>query len=276
MRAALIQLTSGDDPVANLPILQGNVEKAARQGADFILTPEVTNCLSTSRSHQREVLQDQANDLTLAAIRSQARDLKVWVLLGSLALSGETPDGRFVNRSFLIAPDGSIRAQYDKIHMFDVTINDTETYRESSGYQPGAQAVLADATIGQVGMTICYDMRFPALYRGLAQMGAQIITVPSAFSPVTGAAHWETLLRARAIETGAFVLAPAQCGAHPASRGKPRKTWGHSLAVAPWGEVLADGGDAPGITMVDFDLSQVEAARQRIPSLTHDQPFEGP
>ena len=276
MRAALIQLTSGDDPVANLPILQGYVDKAARQGADFILTPEVTNCLSTSRSHQREVLQDQANDLTLAAIRSQARDLKVWVLLGSLALSGETPDGRFVNRSFLIAPDGSIRAQYDKIHMFDVTINDTETYRESSGYQPGAQAVLADATIGQIGMTICYDMRFPALYRGLAQMGAQIITVPSAFSPVTGAAHWETLLRARAIETGAFVLAPAQCGAHPASRGKPRKTWGHSLAVAPWGEVLADGGDAPGITMVDFDLSQVEAARQRIPSLTHDQPFEGP
>ena len=276
MRAALIQLTSGDDPVANLPVLQGHVDKAARQGADFILTPEVTNCLSTSRSHQREVLQDQANDLTLAAIRSQARDLKVWVLLGSLALSGETPDGRFVNRSFLIAPDGSIRAQYDKIHMFDVTINDTETYRESSGYQPGAQAVLADATIGQVGMTICYDMRFPALYRGLAQMGAQIITVPSAFSPVTGAAHWETLLRARAIETGAFVLAPAQCGTHPSSRGKPRKTWGHSLAVAPWGEVLADGGDAPGITMVDFDLSQVEAARQRIPSLTHDQPFEGP
>ena len=276
MRAALVQLTSSDDPVANLPILQGYIADAAKAGATFILTPEVTNCVSASRTHQRAVLQDQANDITLSAIRTQARDLGVWVLFGSLALSGETTDGRFVNRSFLIAPDGTINAQYDKIHMFDVTINDTETYRESSGYRPGEMAVLADTPIGQIGMTICYDIRFPALYRDLAQQGAQIITVPSAFSPVTGAAHWETLLRSRAIETGCFILAPAQCGQHAATRGKPRKTWGHSLAVAPWGEVLADGGDAPGITMVDFDLQEVEAARRRIPSLTHDRPFEGP
>jgi predicted amidohydrolase len=160
--------------------------------------------------------------------------------------------------------------------MFDVTVSETETYRESAGYRPGDRAVVADTPFGRVGLTICYDLRFPALYRALAQAGAQILTVPSAFTPATGAAHWEALLRARAIECGAYVLAPAQCGTHAATAGRPRKTWGHSLAVGPWGEVLADGGDMPGVTVVDLDNEAVKTARARIPALAHDHPFTGP
>ncbi|MCG6902630.1 MAG: carbon-nitrogen hydrolase family protein, partial [Rhodobacter sp.] len=231
---------------------------------------------SASRARQTEVLQAEDADITLAALRQDAAKLNKWLLIGSLALKSDDPQGRFVNRSFLIAPDGSILARYDKIHMFDVTISDTESYRESAGYRPGSHAVMADTALGHIGMTICYDLRFPALYRNLAKSGAQILTVPSAFSPVTGAAHWETLLSARAIETGCFVLAPAQCGTHAAAAGKPRQTYGHSLAVSPWGAVLTDGGTDPGVTMVDIDVAEVEAARSRIPSLTHDRKFEGP
>ena len=275
MRAGLIQITASDDPAANLPETRALIAKAAGEGATFILTPEVTNCVSTSRKRQIEVLQTQAHDITLAALREDARALGVWILIGSLALKTDDPDGRFANRSFLITPDGAIAACYDKMHMFDVQISDTESYRESAGYRPGEQAVLAKAPFGSVGMTICYDMRFPQLYRALAQRGAQILTVPSAFSPVTGAAHWETLLRARAIETGCFVLAPAQCGTHPASAGTQRETYGHSLAISPWGEVLADGGTEPVVTLLDFDVAEVEIARNRIPSLTHDRIFTG-
>lgn len=276
MRAALIQLNSSDDPTANLPETRRFVVEAAAQGADLILTPEVANCVSANRARQLDVLESQEHDATLAALSEDAAALGKWLLIGSLALKSDDPQGRFVNRSFLIAPDGSIKAQYDKIHMFDVAISESETYRESAGYRPGTCAVLADTSVGRIGMTICYDMRFPALYRSLAQAGAQIITVPSAFSPVTGAAHWQTLLRARAIETGCYVLAPAQSGSHAVATGKPRKTHGHSLAIAPWGEVLADGGTAPGVTMVDFDLAEVEVARRKIPSLTHDRAFKGP
>jgi len=276
MRAALIQLTASDDPAANLVQTRAFLAEAAAQGADFILTPEVSNCLSTSRSHQTAVLRDQASDETLASLRADAAALGVWLLIGSLALKTGDADGRFANRSFLIGPDGGIAAQYDKIHMFDVDIDAGETYRESDGYRPGARAVLADTPLGRIGMTICYDMRFAALYRKLAQAGAQILTVPAAFSPVTGAAHWQTLLRARAIETGCFVLAPAQTGTHAATRGKSRQTHGHSLAVAPWGEVLADAGTAPGVTLVDLDLGQVNLARGRVPSLSHDRAFTGP
>jgi deaminated glutathione amidase len=276
MRAGLVQLTVTDDPDANLPVTVDLVRKAVAGGAGFVLTPELTNGLSSSRAHQRSVFRHEADDLTLAALRAEAKEAGIWLLIGSLGLLTGDADGRFANRSFLIAPDGSVAARYDKIHMFDVNVSATEVYRESEGYRPGAKAVVADTGFAKVGMTVCYDVRFPALYRRLAQGGAQIITVPAAFNHITGAAHWETLLRARAIETGCFVLAPAQTGFHPEAQGKGRRTHGHSLAIAPWGEILADAGTEPGITLVDLDLAEVEKARGRVPSLTHDRGFDGP
>ena len=276
MRVALIQMTASDDPGANLVSTLKDVRTAASEGAALVLTPEVTNCVSASRARQQNVLQRQEDDATLAALRDLAAELGVWLNIGSLAVKTDDPDGRFANRSFLIAPDGDIAAWYDKIHMFDVVISDTESYRESAGYRPGDRAVLARTDIGAIGLTVCYDMRFPSLYRQLSQAGAQILLAPSAFSPVTGAAHWESLLRARAIECGAYVLAAAQCGSHPATEGKARRTWGHSLAVSPWGEVLYDGGDAPGIGYVDVDLAQVDDARGKVPSLQHDRDFGPP
>lgn len=276
LRAALVQLTSSDVPDANLPVTEALVREAAASRASFVATPEVTNAVSMDRAHQRKVLRGEADDPTLASLRRLADDLDVWLLIGSLALSGESDDGRFVNRSFLIAPDGRIAARYDKIHMFDAVPVDGEAYRESSGYRPGGRAVLARTPIGAIGMTICYDMRFPELYLRLARAGASILTVPSAFTRPTGAAHWETLLRARAIETGCFVLAPAQCGEHATSAGRARETWGRSLIVSPWGEVIADGGDAPGVVAADLDLHEVGAARRRIPSLSGARVFSGP
>ncbi|SEP59781.1 Predicted amidohydrolase [Loktanella sp. DSM 29012] len=276
MKAALVQLTSGDDPDVNLGATQAYVAQAAAAGATLICTPEVTNCVSQDRAHQQLVLHRQDDDPTLTALRAQAADLGIWLSIGSLALKTDDVDGRFANRSFLIDPNGAIAAYYDKIHMFDVTVSDTESYRESAGYRPGAQAVTVRADTATLGLSICYDLRFAYLYRALAQAGADILLVPSAFSPVTGAAHWETLLRARAIETGCFVLAAAQTGTHPAQAGRPRQTWGHALAVAPWGEVLADAGTTPGVTVVNLDLTQVEQARRRIPALSHDRPFAGP
>ncbi len=276
MRAALLQLNSSDDPLENLGVTRARISDAAAQGAGFVLTPEVTNCLSASRTRQIEVLHLEADDPTLAALREQAAALGIWLLIGSLGLKTDDPDGRFANRSFLIGPDGAIVARYDKMHMFDVQISDSESYRESAGYRPGTRAVVAQTPFAAIGMTICYDLRFAYLYRALAQAGAQVLTVPAAFSPATGAAHWEVLLRARAIETGCYVLAPAQCGTHKSTRGKPRQTYGHSLAVAPWGEVLARAGDGVETVFVDLALSEVEKARGRVPALTHDQRFDGP
>lgn len=276
MRAGLLQLTVTDDPGANLPGTLAAVARAAQGGAGFVLTPECTNILSSNRAHQRAVLRPEARDETLAALREAAARHGIWLLIGSLALTTEDADGRFANRSFLIDPTGGIVARYDKIHMFDVTVSETEVYRESAAYRPGAQAVLADTPFGRIGMTVCYDVRFPALYRRLAQAGAQILTVPAAFNHITGAAHWEVLLRARAIETGAYVLAPAQTGFHPEAHGKGRRTHGHALAVAPWGEVLADAGSEPGVIYTDLDLAQVALARGRVPSLTHDRDIAGP
>lgn len=276
MRAGLVQLSVSDDPAVNLPVTLELVRKAHAGGAAFVLTPEVTNCLSSDRAHQRAVLRQESDDPTLAALRAEAARLQVWLLIGSVGLLTDDADGRFANRSFLIGPDGGIAARYDKIHMFDVNVSETEQYRESSGYRPGNRAVLAETPFGKVGMSICYDVRFPQLYRRLAQAGATILTVPAAFNDTTGAAHWESLLRARAIENGCFVLAPAQCGSHASHNGRPRRSHGHSLAVAPWGEVLADGGSDPGVTLVDLDLDAVQKARARVPSLTHDRPFEGP
>jgi predicted amidohydrolase len=272
MKAALLQMTSGGDPAVNLEVTRAMIREAAGQGAGFILTPEVTNCISLNRAAMAQVLQDEASDLTLAALRNEARALGVWLSIGSLGLKTDDPDGRFANRSFLISPDGEIVARYDKIHMFDVQVSKAETYQESKGYRPGDRAVVAQTPFGGVGLTICYDVRFPHLHRDLAKAGADILLVPAAFSPVTGAAHWESLLRARAIETGCFVLAAAQTGQHSPKRA----TYGHSMAISPWGDVLADAGTDVGITIIDLDLAEVAQARQRIAALTHDQEYAPP
>jgi predicted amidohydrolase len=277
MRVGLVQLKVSDDPAANLPGTVSLIRAAAQGGAEFVLTPECTNCLSSNRDHQRAVFHLEADDPTLAALQAEAAALGIWLLIGSLALLTQDADGRFANRSFLIRPDGAIVARYDKIHMFDVDVSETESYRESAGYRPGNAAVLAQTPWGALGMTVCYDLRFPSLYRDLAQAGAKILTIPAAFNHLTGAAHWEVLLRARAIETGCFVLAPAQSGFHPeTSGGKGRKTHGHSLVVAPWGEVLADGGIETGVVFADVEVSEVDRARGRVPSLRHDRDYQKP
>jgi len=276
IRAGLIQLCASDDPAANLPITLDYIRAAAAAGAQLVVTPEVTNCVSTNRAHQRAVLRHQDQDATLAAIRALARELSLWVVIGSLALKTEDADGRFANRSFVVSPDGQIAGHYDKIHMFDVEISAAESYRESAGYRPGARAVVVPTDLGVLGLTVCYDLRFGSLFRELARAGAQVITVPSAFSPVTGAAHWEVLLRARAIETGAFILAPAQVGRHRARAGRPRETHGHSLAVAPWGEVLCDMGLQAGFKLVELDLAKVDDARQALPTLRQNRVYDLP
>lgn len=276
MKTALLQLSSSDDPAANLPVTCDWLDRAVAGGAQLVVTPEVTNCVSASRTRQMEVLQHETEDRTLAALRERAVSHGVWVLIGSLALKTDDADGRFANRSFLIAPDGAIKARYDKIHMFDVTVSENESYRESAGYRPGREAVIAQTPLGLLGMTICYDIRFPHLFRQLALAGAQVIFVPSAFSRVTGAAHWETLLRARAIETGSYIVAPAQTGKHAADQGRARETHGHSLVVDPWGRVVADGGTECGIISVDLDLSQVAHSRASIPAMTQMAHLKGP
>lgn len=276
LRAALVQLNSSDDPEHNLTGTERLIRRAAAGGAQLVLTPEVTNIVSANRTVQDRRLALEDDDATLARLREVTAELGLWLSLGSLALKSGDPDGRFVNRQFLIGPDGGIRARYDKIHMFDVELGGGESYRESKGYRPGEQAVRADTPWGGLGLTICYDMRFPALYRSLAGAGAAILTVPSAFTVPTGRAHWETLLRARAIETGCFVLAAAQWGSHAASRGRARETYGHSLAIDPWGRVLADAGDGVGVTQVALDLDEVTRARGKIPSLANAKAFSAP
>lgn len=276
MRAALLQLTSSDDPLKNLRVVSEMLRHAKSEGAGFVLTPEVTNCVSLSRRRQAAVLKPEADDRVLAGLREDAARLGIWVLIGSLALRSPPPEPRFVNRSILISPDGGIAARYDKMHMFDVAVTARETFRESSAYAPGDRAVLVNTPFGRIGLTICYDLRFPYLYRALAQAGADIIAVPSAFSPATGPDHWEPLLRARAIETGCYLLAPAQTGQHHATLGESRATYGHSMAVSPWGEVLCDAGRAAGASFVDLDIDAVAKARRRIPSLLHDRAFSGP
>ena len=275
MKVAALQLCASDDPVANLELTISMVQRAAEAGAQFIATPEVTNCVSSSRRRQNEVLALQENDQTLTALCAAAARFGVWISVGSLALK-LPDDDRFTNRSFMIDPSGQIIAQYDKIHMFDVTLSETEQYRESDGYRAGGHAVIADTAFGKIGMTICYDIRFPHLYRGLAKSGASILLIPAAFAQPTGRAHWEVLLRARAIETGCFVIAAAQTGEHQTTQGRPRKTYGHSMIVSPWGEILADAGEDQGIIYADLDLSLVESTRARVPSILSNQSFSEP
>lgn len=268
-RAACVQMRSGTEVAPNIASASALVRQAASAGATFIATPEMTNLLDIRPGMARPKIVAQDQDATLIAFRALADELRVWLLLGSIAVALEDDD-RFANRSFLIGPNGKIITHYDKIHMFDVEVGDGQTYRESRAYRPGDTARLVSSAVGEIGMTICYDLRFPGLYRSLAQAGAQMFTVPAAFTRVTGEAHWHVLLRARAIETGCFVIAPAQGGTHEDGR----ETFGHSLIISPWGEILAEAdGDEPGVIWADLDLDQVAEARARIPSLGNNQVF---
>jgi len=265
--AAMIQMCTSLSPEASFRQAEALVREAVAQGADYVQTPEVSNLIQKNRKALFELLASEEEDVSLKAYRDLARELKIHLHVGSLALRA-TPE-RAVNRSFLIAPDGNVLASYDKIHMFDIELEGGESYRESANYQPGETAVISDLPWGRIGLTICYDVRFPALYRALAEAGASFISVPSAFTVRTGEAHWHTLLRARAIENGCFILAAAQAGRHESGR----ETYGHSLIVDPWGVVLAEGGVEPGIVMATIDPAKVVTARKSIPSLQHGRRF---
>jgi len=271
MRVALIQMRSGTEVSANLADAEGLIREAAEQGASFIATPETTHLVQKDAEKLFEVLRNPADDPAISFFAKLAEELDITLLIGSLAL--RTSGNRAINRSHLFGTDGQLLATYDKAHMFDVGLGQGETYSESTHYDAGDKAVLSDILDAKLGLTVCYDVRFAYLYRQLAQAGAQIITVPSAFTRPTGKAHWDILLRARAIETGSYILAPAQGGLHEDGR----KTWGHSMIVGPWGEVVAAlDHDEPGILIADIDLAKVAAARTRIPALHHDREVSGP
>jgi predicted amidohydrolase len=254
----------------NIRVTSELVHEAARGGARFIATPENTNIMAQDNRAKLAATFDEPQDPSLPAFSALAKDLNVWLSIGSLHIKvGET---KTANRSFLFAPDGSIRARYDKIHLFDVTVASGESYRESSQVEGGHQAVIADTEFGPIGMTVCYDLRFPQLYRRLAKKGAFAFTIPSSFTVPTGEAHWHVLMRARAIENGAFVIAAAQGGTHA----NGRKTYGHSLIVSPWGEVLAEAGTDPGVIFAEINPARSAEARGKVPSLEHDRDFDGP
>jgi len=266
-KAALVQMRSGPDMARNLDDASKLIREAKAQGAEFVLTPENTNIIEPDRSRTKAIARPEAEDLSVRGFAALARELGLWLNVGSLALKGE--GGKLVNRSLLFSPQGDIAARYDKIHLFDVDLPTGESWRESHSVEPGGTATLARLPWGLHGMTICYDLRFAALFRLLAQHGAEVMTVPSAFTVPTGKAHWHVLIRARAIETGSFVLAAAQGGTHEGGRA----TFGHSLAIRPWGDILVEGGTEPGVFTAEIDLEEVRLARQRIPSLLHDRPF---
>lgn len=270
VNVGLVQMTSGREIAPNLDAAAELVRAAKRQGAAFVLTPENTPILEPVHSRLVQAVPEEDAHPAVQAFADLARELDIWLLLGSTAV--RVDEHRLANRSYLFAPDGMVAARYDKIHMFDVDVPDGQTYRESDTFRPGEHAVLAELPWGALGMTVCYDIRFPALYRGLAQAGAAFVSVPAAFTEFTGQAHWHTLLRARAIETGCFILAPAQCGEHA----EKRRTYGHALVVAPWGEVLADGGTEPGVTMAELDTARIDQARAWVPALHHDRDFAPP
>jgi deaminated glutathione amidase len=276
--AACIQFTAARDYEPNIRIVSDLVRRARDAGADFILTPENTGLIEPVGRLRREKARDEPNHPVLAALREVARETGVWLLIGSVAvdISREpaVPEGerRLANRSYLIDPNGAISARYDKIHMFDVDLANGESYRESNAFRPGEQAVLAHLPWGVLGMTVCYDLRFPQLYRTLAQAGADFLAIPSAFTVPTGKAHWHVLIRARAIENGCFVFAPAQWGEHA----ERRRTYGHSLIVDPWGELLAAGGEETGLITARIDPSRIAEIRRMVPSLIHDRPFAKP
>jgi predicted amidohydrolase len=261
-------MRSGLAPAANLDAAVKLIGEAKAQGADYVLTPEMTNIMDLKRERLFAAIVSEEEDLTLARLRELARKLGIHLHIGSLALK-ISPD-RAVNRSFVIDPRGEIRARYDKIHMFDVDLGGGESYRESRNFRPGESGVVTDLPWGRLGLTICYDLRFPALYRALADAGASFLSIPAAFTRQTGEAHWHILVRARAIENGSFVFAAAQGGRHE----NGRDTFGHSLVVDPWGRILAEGGTEPGVVLASIDIAEVAAARAKIPSLQHGRRFE--
>jgi predicted amidohydrolase len=263
LTVGLVQMRTGLDPQANCDHAVGMIRKARADGAHYVQTPEMTNLMEVKRERLLATIVAEEADPTLAAFRELARSLGIYLHVGSLAVK-VSPD-KAANRAFVISPQGDIVARYDKIHMFDVDLANGESYRESRNYRPGEIAVVTDLPWGRLGISVCYDLRFPALYRALAEAGATILAVPSAFTRQTGEAHWHVLLRARAIENGCFVLAAAQGGRHE----NGRETYGRSLIVDPWGGILAEGGTEPGVIMASIDLADVAAARGRIPSLQH-------
>lgn len=267
-KAAMIQMRSGLTPAGNIDAAARMIGEAKSAGAEYVLTPEMTNILAAKREQLFAAVVEEDLDTSLAALRELARKHGIYVHIGSLAI--KLSRDRAANRSFLIDPRGEIAARYDKIHMFDVDLADGESYRESRNYRPGELAVLADLPWGRLGLTVCYDLRFPALYRALAEAGATMLAIPSAFTKQTGEAHWHVLMRSRAIENGCFVFAAAQGGKHE----NGRETYGHSLVVDPWGRIIAEGGTEPGLVMAEIDPSEVAKARARIPSLQHGRRFE--
>ena len=264
MKIACVQMTSACDPADNLPIIAARIKTAAAQGARLVALPETCSFMERNRKAMQARLERQADSQVLAALCHMARENHIFLLIGSMILADENSD-KAVNRSLLIAPGGTVQAQYDKIHMFDVALENGESHRESAAYQAGDTLVVTKADGVSLGLSICYDVRFPALYRRLAEAQAQVIFVPSAFTKQTGEAHWHILLRARAIETGCFIVAPAQMGAHE----NGRETYGHSLIIDPWGEILAEASDDDEVIIAEMDMTLVDKARQQIPALAH-------
>ncbi|WP_439543760.1 carbon-nitrogen hydrolase family protein [Hyphomicrobium sp.] len=267
-RVGLVQMCSGRDLSRNVRDATALIREAASGGADYIQTPEVTNLMELDRERLFAAAEPESTNAALQHFRELARELSVWLHIGSLVI--KVTDQKLANRAFIISPAGDVVARYDKIHMFDVDLPNGEVYRESANYEPGSKAVVAPLPWGGLGLSICYDLRFPHLYRALAKAGASFLAVPAAFTRVTGEAHWVTLLRARAIEAQCYVFAAAQGGQHEHGR----ETFGHSLIVSPWGQVLAEGGVHPSVILADVDLSLIGDVRSRVPSLRHDRSFE--
>ncbi len=271
-RIALYQARSGIDPAANARALVAAAEEAAAGGAAILFTPEMSGLLDRDRARAEAKLRVESEDEVLAEVRSAAARFGIWVHLGSLAIRGEDGDSRLRNRGYLITNSGDLSTFYDKIHLFDVDLATGESWRESSAYAAGGRAVVAASPAGRLGLSICYDLRFPDLYRALTDAGAQLLAIPAAFTVPTGLAHWHLLLRARAVEAGVFVVAAAQSGRHEDGR----ETYGHSLVVGPWGDILLDMGEAVGVGFAEIDLAQIEAVRARLPALSHRRPIPPP
>lgn len=273
MKVALAQMNSGIDPLANAEELRSHIAESATNGASILFTPEMSGLLDRNRSRAAEHIRSEAEDIVLASVRSDAKEAGIWVQLGSLAIKDpDNPDAKWINRSYLISPEGEIAARYDKIHLFDVDLGPDDSQRESAAYAGGQNAVVAAIPEATLGLSICYDLRFPGLYEALTNAGADILSIPAAFTVQTGRPHWEILLRARAIEAGAFVVAAAQCGRHQDGR----STYGHSLVVDPWGNILLDMGESNGLGYCELDMAKVQEIRARIPAVANRKNFARP